>query len=192
MGDFLARHGGLPFQRISLPALWARADALDPAAVRAEVRNRLRRLGGRREPTFIEQRQLRRSSEDPPVLEVLRELADIAAEKIKVKKSETTVQDFVLASRFGEIAYTEMRCSILHEGRLGDGAHSFDLGHDGPAYLSGVLTVPPSIGFHPSYMANVLRTCIDGFEREVQETGVDPVPPLRGCIVLGLDQEPEA
>ena len=47
IGEFLGRHGGEPFQRVSLPAVWARADGLG-ATVLAELRKRLRTVGGRR------------------------------------------------------------------------------------------------------------------------------------------------
>lgn len=194
MGDFLAQHGGEPFERVSLPALWARADALDHGAVRADIGDRLRRFGGRREPTLIEQREARLLSADPLVKDVLEELASIASERLRVRTNEMTVTDIVLASRFGEIAYTEMRCNILHQGRLGEGAHGFDFGTEsdgGPTYQPGVFSVPPCIGFSPRYMVKVLRACIDGFELEAKEAGIDPVPPPRGCIVLDLDDKLE-
>lgn len=191
MGDFLAMHGGDAFQRVSLPALWAWADRLDQGSVRRSILERLQQLGGRREPTLIEQRQIRMLTDDPLAADVLHDLHGITTQKLPKKG---TVEDLVLACRFGEIAYTEMRCAILHEGRLGEGAHGFELGAeslDGPTYLSGSFGVSPSVGFSPRYMIRVLRACIDGFELEVKAAGVDPVPPPRGCIVLDLEDETE-
>lgn len=189
LGDFLARHGGDAFERVSLPALWARSDALDPAVATGVIRDRLRAYRGRRVPDVLEERQMRTVSEDPPTTAVLADLADIAAHHVK---RNTTVADLVLSARFGELASTEMRCAIVHEGRLGERAHAFDFGgasQIAPTYLSGVLGVPPTIGFSPRYMVSVLRSCIDGFERDATSAGVDPVPPVRGCIVLDLEDE---
>jgi hypothetical protein len=190
-GDFLALHGGDAFRRVSLPALWARADRLDQGSTKRDILERLRQFGGRRKPTFVEQRQFRMLTDDPLADDVLRDLAGVATH---VLPKGGTVSDLVLACRFGEIAYTEMRCALLHEGRLGEGAHGFELGaesHDGPTYLSGSFSVPPSIGFFPRYMVKVLRTCIDGFELEAKAAGANPVPSPRGSIVLDLDGEME-
>lgn len=191
LGELLARHGGDPFRRVSLPALWARADGLDPELTGRVVRARLRNFGARKEPTVLEQRQARMPTDDPFIEEVLLTLNDIVTEMLP---KGGTVRDLVLRCRFGEIAYTEMRCAILHEGRLGDGAHGFELGpesHDGPTYLSSVFGVPPAIGFSPQYMVKVLRECINGFEVQAKGAGVDPVPPLRGCTMLDPDEEAE-
>lgn len=191
LGDFLARHGGGAFGRVSLPTLWALGDNLDPLVAGDEVRNRICRLRGRRTPDVLEERQARAVADDPTVGEVLAELSDILdVVVVRRGRKTSTVSDLVASARFGEIAYTQMRCAIVHEGRLGERAHSFDFGPESastPTYLSGVLTVPPTMGFSPRFMANVIRSCIDGFESEVLGAGRDPVPPVRGCIELTLD-----
>jgi hypothetical protein len=198
MGDFLAQHGGEEFGRVSLPALWAWSELLDPT-VAPQICDRLRQLRGRRIPDVREQRQLRMLGDDPLAKEVLADLADVAGKTVKVKKDKrhgrhgggkTTVKDLVFSARFGEIAYEEMRCAIVHEGRLGAGAHSFELGAQSdsqPTYLSGLFGVPPSIGFSPRYMVKVLRVSIDGFEAEANSEGRDPTPPPRSCIELNVD-----
>jgi hypothetical protein len=181
MGDFLFRYGGNPFQRVSLPTLWALSD--DPKLTCAsDVLQRLRGFGGRRKPSVIEEREARMLANDPLETEVLRDLANI--EGVIVKRGDT-VRDLVLRARFGEIAYEKMRCPIIHEGRLGQNAHGFKFGaesDDGPTYLSNVFAVPPSIGFAPSYMAKVIGTCTDGFEKEAEAANIDPVPKLDGCM----------
>lgn len=62
---FLARYGGDPFQRISLPDVWHRAERETKSALSAHVLAFLGAAGGRRKATFLEQRQARRVEEDP-------------------------------------------------------------------------------------------------------------------------------
>jgi hypothetical protein len=191
LGELLSRLGGADnaFERVSLPALWAFGDGLDPARATPAVCDRLRQLRGRRVPTFIEERQARTLHDDPFAKDLLAEVADIAAHKVR---GRMTVRDIVLRARFGEIAYEEMRCAVIHEGQPGPRTHSFDLGTEsdaGPTYLSGHFTAPPSLGFSSRYMVKVLRACLDGFEAEALSAKVDPSPTPRGSIVLRLDEE---
>jgi hypothetical protein len=80
----------------------------------------------------------------------------------------------------GEFAYTEYRCAWLHEGRSGAKTHSFNFDPKGrgerPNYLSAKFGTPPLLSFPPPFMATVLANCIDGFEREAEAAGIDPVP----------------
>lgn len=190
-GEFLSRLGGTDnaFRRVSLPALWAFADTLDPAVATSAVRERLRQVGGRREPTIIERQQARMLRDDPLADDILQEFATIQACKVQ---GRMTVRDVVLRARFGEVAYEEMRCAFIHEGQSGPRTHSFDMGtesDEGPTYLPGLFSVPPSIGFTTRYMAKVLRTCLDGFQAEALSADVNPSPNPRGSIVLSLDDE---
>lgn len=190
LGDFLERHGGVAFGRMSLPQFWMYADETDPSVVGPEVRDRIRSFRGRRSPDAIEERQARIADHEPTTAQVLTELADVV--DVPVAKGRT-IRDLVLASRFGEIAYETMRCAIVHEGRLADGAHAFDFGREsalGPTYLGGLFVVPPTIGFAPPFMTRVALACIDGFEREASTVGVDPTPPVRDIMDLDLDAEP--
>lgn len=169
-GDFLEQFGGESFGRVCVPTLWTLGDQLgedaDPGA-----RERVRQYGGRRKPRgILEERQARLLTDDPPVVDVRTELADVLSRVVR-HRTQLRVEDLVLQARFGEIAYVQMRCPIIHEGRLGEGAHAFDFGresHAGPTYLSSVFATPPCIGFAPSFMANTIRRCIDGYEAEMQ------------------------
>ena len=87
------------------------------------------------------------------------------------------VEDWVLDARFAEIAYTEFRCSWVHEGRGGEASHSFAFSDDEPTYFGSGIALPPRIGFSVPYLLKVLRACIDGFEAIVVTENIDPVPP---------------
>jgi hypothetical protein len=192
MGDFLATHGGDVFTRASLPALWARADALSPEFATPTIRDRLRLIGGRRAPSLMEERQLRTADEDPTAKQLLDELHEIADREVQRAGRRTwTVADLVLGARFGEIAYEELRCAIVHEGRLGEGAHGFELAEsaEGPTYLSGVFSAPPTIGLATGFMVRVMRLCIDGFETEARMGGLNPVPAPHRCIQLAHNDD---
>jgi hypothetical protein len=76
----------------------------------------------------------------------------------------------------GDFVYSEYRCAWIHEGRSGSKTHSFDLG-ERPHYLSSRFGGVPMLNFPPPFMVKVLSNCIDGFEREAEAAGVDPVPP---------------
>lgn len=123
---------------------------------------------------------------------VLTDLADVADVIVRGNgKRSLTVRDLVQEARFGEIAYKELRCAVIHEGRPGAGAHGFDFGASsahGPTYLSALFQVPPTLAFSPTFMAGVIRRCVDAFEVEVNATGRDPVPPAHCCIPLDLDE----
>jgi hypothetical protein len=145
----------------------------------------------RRNPTIIERRP-RSVSDDPLASQLLVELSDIKTNVVrpKARPEDRSVEALVLDARLGEIAYTEMRCAIVHEGRLGAGGHGFDLGSesaDAPTYLSDVFGVPPSIGFSPRYMVKIIHACIRGFDAEASAAHVDPVPKPHGPIDLDDD-----
>jgi hypothetical protein len=88
------------------------------------------------------------------------------------------LEKWLILSRYGAIAYKEMRSAYIHEGQIGKRAHSFDLCESAirPTYLSGIYNTPPTIGFRVEFMLNVLKDCIDAFESNALELQEDPVP----------------
>jgi hypothetical protein len=167
---FLARYGGEPFQRISLPDVWHRAELQD-CKLPPTIREYCQRV--ERRPSTVLNRHLRQVSDDPELATLMSRLG---------MECQTDDADalgaWLSVSRYGSIAYKRMRSSFLHEGRPGDGTHSFDLygSATAPTYLSMKYDAPALIGFAPQFMAEVLQRCIDAFEQEALELQQDPVP----------------
>jgi hypothetical protein len=133
---------------------------------------------------------LRSLADDPTLTTLLAtDLVPIAGAKTKSGRS---LHDWLLDSRFGELAYCEFRCSWLHEGRPGEATHSFDLGtKTEPTYLSNDYATPPRIGFPVPFVVATLRSAIEGFEQQSLAHGVNPVPPpqLPGIPIDDLDND---
>ena len=177
---FLARYGGEVFQIVSLPDIWNRVDRGDIWADRQKKKNIpedvckfLSRIGNRQTPTFIEERQVRRSSDDWSLdTNITTTLRDYAG------TNRTELEEWLILSRYGAIAYKEMRSAYIHEGRSGKGTHGFELYESAirPTYLSGLYTTPPTIGFKVEFMLGVLECCIGAFEADALALQQDPVP----------------
>ena len=138
-GDFLSSCASRPdvFDRVSLPYLRWRANT-HPPNFPSNVLLTLQACGAPGQPPSpysLEARKSRSLSDDPTVSTLLTtSFAAIASAKTK---SGRPLHDWVLDSRFGELAYREFRCSWLHEGRSGEATHSFDLSTETePTYLT--------------------------------------------------------
>jgi hypothetical protein len=93
-------------------------------------------------------------------------------------RSGRPLTDWLLDSRFGELAYREFRCAWLHEGRSGEALHSFNLGTEtAPTYLTNDYSTPPQINFPAPFLVATLRSGIDNFEQQALANGIDPIPP---------------
>jgi hypothetical protein len=177
---FLARYGGEIFQIVSLPDIWNRVDRGDVWTDRQkkgklpeDVCKFLRTIGDRRTPTLIEERQLRRSSDDWSLDAII-----TATLRDCPTTNPTELGEWLVLSRYGAIAYKEMRSAYIHEGRSGKGTHGFELYESAirPTYLSGIYTKPPTIGFKVEFMLSILACCINEFEADALTLQQDPVP----------------
>jgi hypothetical protein len=177
---FLARYGGEIFQIVSLPDIWNRVDRGDVWTDRQkkeklpeDVCKFLSKIGDRRTPTLSEEHQLRHSSDDWSLDEII-----TAALRDCPATNRTELGEWLILSRYGAIAYKEMRSAYIHEGRSGQGAHGFDLYESDirPTYLSRIYTTPPTIGFKVKFMSDILKCCIDAFEADALTLQQDPVP----------------
>ena len=176
---FLARYGGELFQIVSLPDVWNRVDQgyiwadREKRKLPEDVCKFLSRIGERRTPTFIEERQVRHSSDDWSLDTIITTtLRDYPG------TNRTELEEWLILSRYGAIAYKEMRSAYIHEGRSGKGTHGFELYESAirPTYLSGLYTTPPTIGFKVEFMLGVLECCINAFEADALALQQDPVP----------------
>ena len=178
--SFLARYGGDLFQIVSLPDVWNRVDRGDVWANRKIKRKLpedlctfLGKIGERRTPDFIDEHQLRHSSNDWSLDAII-----TAALKDYPQTNCAELEEWLVLSRYGAIAYKEMRSAYIHEGQSGKGTHGFTLSESAirPTYLSGIYTTPPTIGFKVEFMLGVLEFCIKAFEEDALATQQDPVP----------------
>ena len=174
---FLALYGGDIFQVVSLPDIWSRVDrgdtSMNKKPLPTDVVHLLTEIGGRQKTTFLSERQFRQSSEDWS----LKQIADTALTEYPTTDRKH-LESWLLLSRYGAIAYKEMRSAYIHEGRSGQGSHGFNLGNSAirPIYLSGIYTAPPAIGFSVEFMTNVLEDCLNAFEEAALTLQQDPVP----------------
>ena len=171
---FLSLYGGDVFQLVSLPDIWNRVDGghIDQKIPQG-IFQLLSKIGERQSPTFLNERQLRQSSDDWSLAQVVAAVL----EKYPTANQEQ-IKKWLVLSRYGSIAYKEMRSSYIHEGRSGKGSHGFNLSKSAirPTYLSGIYTTPPTIGFKIEFMLNVLEGCINSFEANALSLQQDPVP----------------
>lgn len=177
---FLSHYGGDVFQIVSLPDVWSRVDRGNIEVDRCkqlklpeDVCQFLSRIGGRQTPTFLSQRQFRHSSDDWSLEAIV-----TAVLENYPGTNRNHLENWLILSRYGAIAYKEMRSAYIHEGRSGTGTHGFDLSESAirPTYLSGIHTTPPSIGFKVKFMLTVLEDCINAFESDALALQRDPVP----------------
>lgn len=177
---FLARYGGEIFQIVSLPDIWSRVDQGDIWTNRQKKEKLpeylcefLSKVGDRRTPTFIDERQYRHSSDDWSLDAII---TTIMSDYPSTNRTE--IEEWLMLSRYGSIAYKEMRSAYIHEGRSGKRTHGFEL-HGAairPTYLSGIYTAPPTIGFKVEFMVDILACCINAFETDALTLQQDPVP----------------
>lgn len=172
--SFLFRYGSDIFQLVSLPDIWNRIDCGNiDQKISQDVFQLLSKIGERQSPTFLNERQLRQSSDDWSLAQIV----STVLERYPTA-DHGQLEKWLVLSRYGSIAYKEMRSAYIHEGRSGKGAHSFSLSRSAisPTYLSGIYTAPPTIGFKVEFMLNVLQDCINAFEADALALQQDPVP----------------
>ncbi|MEP0885194.1 hypothetical protein NDI49_26955 [Trichocoleus sp. ST-U3] len=170
---FLARYGGELFQLVSLPDIWNRVDKGKAADLPENIRTFLGTVGGRCTPTVLQEQRTRCSSEDWSLdATITRTLANYP------EMDRTKLEEWLTFSRYGAIAYKQMRCAYIHEGRPGKGTHSFKLHGfaERPTYRSAIYATPPIMGFDIEFMLRVLGFCIDEFEADALALQADPVP----------------
>jgi len=174
---FLSHYGGEVFKTVSLPDVWNRVDkgntSIGRSSLPIDVIRLLREVGDRQKPTLVDERQFRQSSDDWRLSRIVDTvLAEYPTTDCKCLESWLTI------SKYGAIAYKEMRSSYFHEGRLGRNSHSFSLMNSAtrPTYLSGIYTTPPAIGFSADFMVKVLEDCLNAFEHASLIAEQDPVP----------------
>lgn len=179
---FLARYGGQIFQRVALPDVWHRADQGNVWAdckknrkFPEEVKLFLTGVGNRQLPPQMD-RSKRQSSQDFTLEEIM---STFLKSHPATQCSELNeVRDWLCLSRYGAIAYKELRCEWLHEGQPGSNTHNFHLAasETAPTYLSGIYGTPPVLGFSIALLLRTLKDCIDSFEREALILEQDPSP----------------
>ena len=175
---FLARYGGDLFQLVSLPDVWGRIDNKNFTVGKTELPNDipptlLEDIGGRHTPSILEERQTRSISDDWDTDKIVNEIL-----KNCPQTNRTQLEEWLTFSRYGSIAYKQMRSAYIHEGRSGKGTHDFELhGYQiQPTYRSSIYTTPPIIGFGVEFMLSVLKRCIYEFELDALTLKKDPVP----------------
>ncbi|MEQ8997859.1 MAG: hypothetical protein RID53_15300 [Coleofasciculus sp. B1-GNL1-01] len=183
-----------PFQMVSLPHVWHRAECCydnknkncdlpkDVYKFLKEIKRRDSDFPATGQTwqfsdgsglDFKEKRQTRQISDDLR----LDKIVELTLEKYP-EAEKSKLEKWLAFSRFGAIAYKEMRCPYIHEGQHGTNAHGFLLGNHEmqPTYLSYLYTTPPKIGFSVEFMLGILESCIKNFEAESLELGIDPAP----------------
>lgn len=172
---FLSRYGGELFQSVSLPDVWNRVDSDEAKSTQLpeSTCEFLRGIGNRRPPTFVNERQLRQSTDDWDINRVTASTLRVSPET-----DRRMLEEWLVRSQYGAIAYKVMRSPYIHEGQPGKRSHGFTLSRSSisPTYLSGIYTTPPTMGFSISFMSCILKRCIDGFEADALELGEDPAP----------------
>ncbi len=153
---FLECYGGELFQIVSLPDVWNRVDRGDILVDRKknlkldkDVCTFLSKIGDRQTPTFKNKHEFRHSSDDWNIETVITATLGGCP-----GTNRTEIEEWLILSRYGAIAYKEMRSAYIHGGQPGKGAHGFELSESAtrPTYGSGMYTTPPSIGFKIEFM----------------------------------------
>ena len=164
---FLAHYGGDLFQLVSLPDVWRRIDQgnfqIGRTEFSQELRDFLRNVGRCCISTVLEERQTRSTSDDWSLDKIITEaLVTYPA------TNRTELKEWLTFSRYGAIAYKQMRSAYIHEGRPGKSSHGFELHGSGikPTYLSWIYSTPPVIGFKIEFMLHILGCCIYAFESD--------------------------
>jgi hypothetical protein len=179
---FLAHYGGDLFQIVSLPDVWSRVDRetkLEKTKQKLpeDLYILLHKIGERRipEPDIYDADlwRIRQISDDWRLDKII-----TVALNDSPQTNCTELEQWLVLSRYGAIAYKEMRSTYIHEGRSGKGAHGFSLSRSAisPTYSTGIYSTPPTIGFNVKFMLSVLESCINAFEKDALAMQQDPVP----------------
>ena len=182
---FLAHYGCNCFSLVSLPDIWQRIDDGDinikvckgqsSKKLPKEICDFLQTIGGRRAPNYLEERKNRSVIDDIGMDTILKDVKEILKNHPEIDFLE--VKEWIVLSRYGSIAYKQMRSPYIHEGTIGKKSHSFDLvfSESQPTYLSHIYSRPSKLGFAPKFMLRILETCIISFESEALEKEINLV-----------------
>jgi hypothetical protein len=182
---FLAHYGGALFQIVSLPDVWRRVDEIlstpkknQNPKLNDETLNFLVNIGDRRIdlPEWdVDNWPIRQPSHDWNLDKVI----EFCIVKLHSEAHKKDLNKWLVKSRYGAIAYVEMRCAYIHEGQSGSGTHGFNDNNKSlrqPTYATSIYVTPPAIGFSVGFMLRVLEDCIKAFEDESLTLQRDPVP----------------
>lgn len=180
---FLARYGGDVFQLVSLPDVWSRADRGDASKLPKNVCLFLSEIKRHKNNSNIykyeddfgmDARTIRSTSDDLNIDDVAHQ---VITNYPNANRAE--IEQWLILSRYGAIAYKEFRNAYIHEGQAGKGAHDYQLSgwKERPTYSSWLYSTPPIMGFSVEFMLGILKQCIEKFESEALTLQVDPVPP---------------
>ena len=160
---FLACYGGKVFQVVSLPDVWIRIDREDVWTDRhrkeqlpENICKLLGKIGNRQTSTLIEERRTRQITDDWSLDSIIDATLTECPQVNQIK-----LEEWLRFSRYGAIAYNEMRSAYIHEGRSGKRTHGLELYGSTvrPTYLSKIYATPPRMDFKAEYMLSVLGLC---------------------------------
>lgn len=180
---FLTSYGGDLFQLVSLPDVWSRVKQKNTSKLPENVFIFLSEVG-RYKPSSLSyeyQDDLgmntyanRSITDDLSLSNIIKQTLESCPNVI-----EAELEQWLIYSRYGAIAYKELRNAYIHEGQPGGRTHDFRLYGWGekPTYHSSIYSTPPIMGFSVEFMLGILKQCIDEFETEALRLQVDPAPP---------------
>jgi hypothetical protein len=177
---FLAHYGRDVFQLVSLPDVWWRVEKgntsrgeKDEKKLPENVSVFLSTIGQRCTPDFMEERQTRSTSNDLTMNHIINQILANHPQTIC-----SDLKQWLTLSRYGALAYKEMRNPYIHEGRPGNRTHDFKLygWAETPTYVSSIYGTPPIMSFSVEFMLGVLKRCLEKFEAEALAFQVDPAP----------------
>ena len=180
---FLAHYGCNCFSLVSLPDIWQRIDDGDieikvckeksSKKLPKAICDFLQTIGGRRAPNYLEDHKTRSVTDDLSMDTILKDVKEIL--KYHPEISFLEMKEWIALSRYGSIAYKQMRSSYIHEGKSGKKSHGFELlfAESQPTYLSHIYSIPARLGFSPKFMMRIFEICIISFENEALEKNIN-------------------
>ena len=197
--NFLANYGGETFQLISLPDIWHRIEIGEIILEKDNKKNVVKELSQEtcdflryihrprlnytklKDLEFPWQRVNRQITDDVKLEDLLTQLLNKFSD---LRDHEQKLRYWLRNSRYGHIAYKEMRSAYIHYGKPGNKAHGYVMsGNDTrPTYCSCIYSSSGFLGFSPQFMLTTLCQCIDSFEREAQQYEIDPYPDYKGAV----------
>lgn len=196
---FLTNYGGEMFQLISLPDIWHRVE--EGLVILQE--NKENKPEIKLSPEICEfLKYFDRPQLDYPNLKDLEfpwqrlnrqitddvDLEDLLTQLLKnfsdLKDNEKKLRYWLRNSRYGCIAYKEMRSTYIHYGQSGNRTHGFEMSgyQTKPTYRSSIYSSVGSLGFSPQFMLSTLNRCIESFEQEARKQEIDPYPDYKSAI----------
>ncbi|AMA08817.1 DUF29 family protein [Picosynechococcus sp. PCC 73109] len=196
---FLANYGGDTFQLISLPDVWYRVE-IGATAIQEKKCNRpeiklplevceFLKYFARPELDYAKLKDLefpwqrfnRQTTDDINLGDLLVQLLNNFPD---LKENELRIKYWLRNSRYGYIAYKEMRSAYIHYGKSGNRSHGYEMSgyEQRPTYCSNIYSSSLSLGFSPQFMLSTFNQCIKGFEEKSREKNIDPYPEYESAI----------